>query len=261
MKIYPLGTGTGLSTKVNNTNLVIELGDTKILVDAGITLGKAMEESKFEPTDIDYILISHFHADHAGGLENFLQKCKFEHNHIPSLIVKREQYPMLKNLLSTGIDGINGFKIEDYCDLFIIDGQSFSIPAKSIADNNLKVEYIDTSNFHCLNMVSFGFDFVEINNLSHETVDRVIYTSDIKDLNGLTVDVKSADEDVRAVIVDCSFKENPVHASLDDILHYFPIDSYRKIWLIHYPDVVEQSYIDKAYDHGLGIAQTGLYIG
>ena len=74
MKIYPLGVGQGFSTKYFHNNYIISISNTNILIDAGTTLRFSLEASPYTYTDIDYIFLTHFHFDHIGGLEEFLQR-------------------------------------------------------------------------------------------------------------------------------------------------------------------------------------------
>jgi len=78
MKITPLGSGQ----EVGRSCHVIQFKDKKIMLDCGIHPGlTGMDALPFvdciEADQIDLLLISHFHLDHAGALPWFLQKTTF----------------------------------------------------------------------------------------------------------------------------------------------------------------------------------------
>jgi ribonuclease Z len=52
---------------------LVEVGDTKILVDAGIGAMRQLGRIRVDPDGIDAVLITHWHFDHYAGLPAFLQ--------------------------------------------------------------------------------------------------------------------------------------------------------------------------------------------
>lgn len=78
MKITPLGSGQ----EVGRSCHIVQFKDKKIMLDCGIHPGlTGMDALPFvdmiEADQIDLLLISHFHLDHAGALPWFLQKTTF----------------------------------------------------------------------------------------------------------------------------------------------------------------------------------------
>lgn len=68
MRLLPLGSGSR-----GNATLV-EFGTTRLLVDAGLSaraLSARLEARGVAPKDIDWLLLSHEHEDHARGAERF----------------------------------------------------------------------------------------------------------------------------------------------------------------------------------------------
>jgi len=79
MKITPLGSGQ----EVGRSCHIIQFKDKKIMLDCGIHPGlSGMDALPFvdmiEADQVDLLLISHFHLDHAGALPWFLQKTTFK---------------------------------------------------------------------------------------------------------------------------------------------------------------------------------------
>ncbi|XP_023331965.1 cleavage and polyadenylation specificity factor 73 [Eurytemora carolleeae] len=78
MKITPLGSGQ----EVGRSCHIVQFKDKKIMLDCGIHPGlSGMDALPFvdmiEADQVDLLLISHFHLDHAGALPWFLQKTTF----------------------------------------------------------------------------------------------------------------------------------------------------------------------------------------
>jgi len=73
MKITFLGVGSAFSKKNASSNLLVESGDIRLLVDCGhsapASIAEYGEEYGFGLRDITHIFITHLHADHIGGLE------------------------------------------------------------------------------------------------------------------------------------------------------------------------------------------------
>ncbi len=68
MKVTFLGAGSAFSRKHGNSNLLIESGGIKLLIDCSRFCPPTLEEYGLSSSDITHIFISHLHADHIGGL-------------------------------------------------------------------------------------------------------------------------------------------------------------------------------------------------
>jgi len=71
MKIIPLGCGSAGSRKEPQTNFLIQQNGKNMLVDCGSCIRYPLEERGIQNIDVDAIYISHQHADHLGGIEDF----------------------------------------------------------------------------------------------------------------------------------------------------------------------------------------------
>lgn len=70
LELFFIGVGSAFATKNHQTNFFIIKGDRHIMVDFGMTGPVALQETTgLNPLDIDTTLITHSHADHAGGVE------------------------------------------------------------------------------------------------------------------------------------------------------------------------------------------------
>jgi ribonuclease BN (tRNA processing enzyme) len=223
IKIKPLGVN-GAFTKYFHNNYVFELGDRKLLVDAGTTLRYSLQAAEYKESDITDIVITHLHSDHVGGLEEFAQRCKWIYNHKPNLWVRDGLIVGLTQILNQGLS-TDGLSVSDYFNIeFIRDG--FII-------DNYEVEVIPTDNLHAGGMLSMG---VKINDISGNK--NIIFTSDIAKFKEAQFD-GYFDRYTVALFHDVSVTPNNVHANIDDVVQYYKnkID-LNKIYGMHYQDDV-----------------------
>jgi len=72
MKITILGTGTFyVNNKQSGPAYLLEADGKKILIDCGPGTLMRLSDIGLTPDDIDYVFISHFHADHTSDLFAF----------------------------------------------------------------------------------------------------------------------------------------------------------------------------------------------
>lgn len=74
MKVTALGTGDAFSAERYSSCLLVETSTTKVLVDCPHPIRKILREStggRVDIGDIDAVLLTHLHADHASGLEPY----------------------------------------------------------------------------------------------------------------------------------------------------------------------------------------------
>lgn len=129
MRVKVLASGS----KGNST--YIECGNTKILIDAGISylqIKKALEEISVDITEIDILLLTHIHNDHIKGVSSLLKKTNI------ILYTTIDIYEQL----SKNIEILN-FNLVDNCFVY----------------NNVKVTFIPVS--HDVVCYSFVVSFME----------------------------------------------------------------------------------------------------
>ncbi|KGR78108.1 MBL fold metallo-hydrolase [Ureibacillus sinduriensis] len=230
MKIFPLGVG-GAFTKSNyHNNYIIELDNKFLLIDAGTTLRNSLPAASFNYLAIDYVFISHLHYDHVGGLEELVMSrfWQFENGrHSPlktTIIVHEKLVALLKNYLGNSLDN-QGRTVDDFCDFILLkDGMPFTIGKYSFS-------VIDTTNFHADGLISAGFK------LSSESAN-IVFSGDIKNLVAANL-VQHVDENTVAIFQDVSFTFNGVHATLEEVLDYYPVSFHEIIYAMHYNDNAE----------------------
>ena len=230
MKITALGTG-GAFTKYYHNNYIVELKDSTVLIDAGTTLRYSLPAAGYQETDITDIIITHLHSDHVGGLEEFAQRCKWIHNHKPTLWIHEELLGRLHQVIRNGLC-TDGLKISDY----------FNV--KYVRNNILlkggDIHIVDTNNLHAEGMFSYG---LRINDWEMGT--NIIFTSDIAkhEEAGFRDYI---DNYTMALFHDVSLVKNAVHSYLDDVIEYYKENiPLNKIYAMHYQDDQDIEKLEK----------------
>src|SRR6476620_1813236 len=88
MKLKFIGAGDAFGSGGNfNTCFYLESDNIQILMDCGATSLVGLKKNLIEPADLDYILISHLHGDHFGGLPFLLLDLFRNNRHKPLTII------------------------------------------------------------------------------------------------------------------------------------------------------------------------------
>lgn len=218
MEILMLGTGNAFAKKYFNNNALLYRNDYTLLIDCGITAPLSLHQIGMPLDAINAIIITHIHADHTGGLEEFAYRMKFQYRGRPVLYVPDPlAEPLWEHSLRGGLEQENWRKLDDYFEVRRIrEGEPVEL------HEGLTVETIRTE--HIPGKISFSLLF---NN-------RLFYTSDMKFTPELVTDLVRN----RGCVVfhDCQFiSPGAVHASLDELLT-LPEDVQSNVYLMHYPD-------------------------
>lgn len=74
MRVTFLGVGEAFDPDLANTSILIESGETSMILDCGFSAGLLAWRYADTPLDIDALYISHFHGDHFYGIPAFLAR-------------------------------------------------------------------------------------------------------------------------------------------------------------------------------------------
>ncbi|MEK4230860.1 MBL fold metallo-hydrolase [Solibacillus sp. FSL H8-0538] len=236
MKIFPLGVGGAFTSRFYHNNFIVQIAGKNLLIDAGTTLRYSLNEAKFELKEINLIFITHLHFDHFGGLEELLLKGYWnfvdgQHQPLhPTLIMHPNQYDELISHLTPGL--INQqMKLEDFCQIVFADEQNV------IHQDSFTVKLINTTGLHIEDMASYALQITE-----QQTGKNILYSADIKQLSQ-SYFTNYINEKTVAIFQDTSFFGNGVHATLEEVLAYYPEQSHSLLFAMHYEDAVDETAV------------------
>ncbi|MGD2006431.1 MAG: MBL fold metallo-hydrolase, partial [Pseudomonadales bacterium] len=109
-----LGVGSADSVRHFNTNALIQQGQDRMLIDAGHTIGRALDACDLKVTDIDAVWITHCHADHIYGLERIGSQALFSGRAKPILYIDSR---LINELWEHSLSGSMGRIGEGECTL------------------------------------------------------------------------------------------------------------------------------------------------
>lgn len=128
-----LGVGSGVTPEFGNNNVLVEGEDSHalLLIDCGYTTPtKLLELGRL--TDVRHLVLTHVHADHAGGIEPFAVLCRYVHQHRPTLYVPEPLWDELwhgtlrggleRTQTALGEPATSG--LEDYLDVRVLSGET-----------------------------------------------------------------------------------------------------------------------------------------
>ncbi len=193
MDIKFIGTGGAFDIEYGNSAAIINCNKKKILVDCGHTVFPKLMQLNLV-SEIDYILITHLHDDHAGSLSSLIF---YLHFFLPQ---KKVQLIAPANFHQELIDYLN-FSQKNVL--------------KFISIKNLPnfIQFIDTYNRHYPSMQTYSYIFSEQN-------EHIVYSGDLNDTSFLYHEVKKLNLEGNITIFhDVTFHESAktAHAYYKDI--------------------------------------------
>jgi ribonuclease BN (tRNA processing enzyme) len=218
LNIQMLGTGSAFAKCYYNTCASIEAAGRTVLIDCGHTTPKSIHAIGKSFADYDALIISHIHADHVGGMEEYAFKMKFIYNRKPQLFVPADlAEPLWENSLKGGLLQPGMTTLEDYFEVNLLSpGQ----PAELFP--GFVVEPFLTK--HIPGKLSYSF-------LINGTL---FYSADMTFDAGLLHSL--VERGCKMIFHDCQLRPpGVVHATLDELLT-LPEWMQERIWLIHYDD-------------------------
>lgn len=219
LRIQMLGTGSAFAKSYFNNNGLLYADEFTLLIDCGFTAPMALHQLNKSFSDIDGILISHIHADHVGGLEEFAFQMKFKYGRKPSLFIAEPLVTVLwEHTLRGGLTQEGITCLEDVFDVYAIEPHQ---PYK-IADG-LIVELIETPHIEGKHSYSLLFNHTFFYSADMQFQPELLYK--LVESRGVTT-----------IYHDCQLTgKGEVHTTLAELLT-LPESMQSRISLMHYGD-------------------------
>jgi len=214
-----IGTGSAFSKRYYNTNALVYTEDMTLMIDCGVTAPMALHQLNKPLSEIDAILITHIHADHVGGLEEFAFRMKFQYDRKPVLyIAETLVQPIWDHTLRGGLVQQEWQRLEDFFEV-----RPLTPGVRTQLAPTLAIELIDTP--HIPGKTSYS---LYLN-------DHFFYSADMR-FNPDLLDKLLQERGCNVIFHDCQLQSpGLVHASLEELLT-LPDEVQERIWLVHYAD-------------------------
>ncbi|MFH1528910.1 MAG: MBL fold metallo-hydrolase [Bacteroidota bacterium] len=254
MKIIFIGTGSGkTSLKRNHSSIALIKAGGVHLIDCGDGVSRALLSAKISPLDIDSILISHFHADHAAGLPSLVTQMKLQHrtkklkiftykHHVEFVALMLECALLFQSNLGFDLEIV---PFENNCAISLGNGMSV-LPRKN---SHISEKYGETK-FSNNQFYSASF-LIQIEN------SNLYYSADIGNVEDLKI--------FCAFSCDTAILET-THVNTDDLNKFIESGKFKRVFLTHIGDETEielQKWIAKIraeYSASIQLAYDGFEI-
>jgi len=241
MKVTFLGVGSAFSRKHGNSNVLVESGKIKLLIDCSRYCPTLLEEYDLSTKDITHIFVTHLHADHIGGLEEIAIMAKFVYKHTLTLLATDSLLSRLwEKSLCGGLEYIEqtpgDLSPQTLSDFFIlkpVDAQKWN----TIGQNSELCLYLHPTD-HVKGLESYG---LEIEETPGGREKRFFFSGDTKFDNDL---IAHGIQSSSCVFHDCQLFDTgkgnslAVHASYPQLMRNLPVEMRKHLWLYHYGDTM-----------------------
>jgi|GEM_PF-1487001 phosphoribosyl 1,2-cyclic phosphodiesterase len=231
IEVLPLGSGRAFTPfPDNHSNYVLSIQDgrktLKLLLDCGTTLRNALRNANISHKDINAVVFTHGDPDHAGGLVEFAQVCRWAHNHKPILYLKPNQMELVENLFSTiNEPPADYFSMQLYRDEYIKVSGNIAIRHMGMPKGS-----------HGKIYPNYAIAFEHMSRTG-ETISRILFSGDVKNTDQAGLSPMIRDSRTIAFFVDTFLQSpsNPVHQSLTETIRlYNGRKMAAKVYITHY---------------------------
>lgn len=257
LSFFFVGTGNAFSKSFYQTNCVVVKGNTSILIDCGTLCPFVMNTVYNTPiSEVTDILVTHPHADHAGGLEEMALIGKYaNHQKINMIINNRFKKRLWNETLAGGLkiceDGVQSF--DDYfvqVKPSLVRIKPFEMYEINYGSINLKIfrtKHVVVKSRPRKSQLSYGILFD----------NRILFTGDTQ-FNREQLEWFEKNYKIEHIFHDCDVVNlrGGVHATYSE-LKTLPENIKSKILLFHYHNMIKN--VSPAEDGFAGVVAPGIY--
>lgn len=238
--VFFLGCGSAFSRRQFQTNILVVKGQDHLLIDCGTTCSRALEAVGLSILDISTVLVTHSHADHAGGLEELILMNRYVARRKPTILIDPPYQKKLWNETLRGGAEMNerrngrGLRFQDYLtprrrentEPLPRDGQLFTV-------GSLTVRTFRTRHY--------PEQATRWDDAAHSVgvvLDEQVFISGDTQFDETLIH-ETAPADAEWFFHDAQFFTGGIHASVDE-LATLPREIRQRTSLVHYGDTYEQ---------------------
>ena len=218
VQLQMLGTGSAFAKTYWNNNGIITIGDTSYLIDCGITAPAALHHVHRSFDDFAGVIVTHIHADHVGGLEEYAFQMKFRYGRKPKLILASALVETLwEHTLKGGLTQEGIQSLEDVFEVIRVEpGTSYTLV------DGINLQFIETPHIKGRRSYSLLFN------------DSFFYSGDIRFQPELLT--RLVQQGAKHIWHDCQLTgPGEVHTTISELL-MLPQAVQERISLMHYGD-------------------------
>lgn len=262
LSFFFLGTGSAFSKKYMQNNFLIIKGNDHILVDCGTLCPFSLSQFDSSITEIKNFVITHAHADHAGGLEEAALQNMYITKKKPNILIEDS---FKKQLWNFTLSGGLGKKGEEDCKSKMSFDDYFE-QIKPVAIKKAPRPFFE-ANIGSINLKLFRTKHVYNKKDNWKNAfysvgllidNKVIFTGDSQADKEL-IEWLNGEYDIEIIFHDCQFVQNAVHCSYDELCNIMTPDVRAKTLLCHYNDNIENHLERIKADGFAGCVQRGIY--
>lgn len=219
MKITILGSGSFfVDSKHSAPAYLLEVDNKNILLDCGPGTQNQLAKINLDPLDIDYIFVTHFHADHTSDLFAIISRFYINYKNYGG---------KLKKLVVCGPKGIADF-VKNIAETYLLEFV-LEYPALEFIEFSEKIE-LDNVVIKPIKVEHLGIDAFALRTESEGKI--FTYTGDAI----LSKGVMDASKDVNLLITDCATpkdKQPSAHLSTTQVGEMCRDNNVKKVILSH----------------------------